>query len=237
MSSLEEEYKMTTAVSTRLYKINIKTILKNYLNREFWEKQWTVYEYDGLTIKISIREIYVRDNAVVLRVTRNGALWGSTFSVNIDNHNEIVFTKSLMSAIKEQIRQHEYDSIVASAGYGQALQWDESTDENNTLKAEMMLDAENVTNKDVRDAFVDRYVSDNRSSHASEYRNYYDMRTLPHLYLMLAYLYETQNKESSNALITAVGERAGGKSMELYAEEIKQTLQAMEVVDSENEND
>ena len=228
---------MTTALSTRLYKININTILKNYLNKEFWKKQWTVYEYDGLTIKLYIREIDVRDNAVVLRVTRNGALWGSAFSVNIDNHNEVVFTKSLISVIKDQIRQHEYDSIVASEGYGQAVQWDESTDEHNRLKAEMMLDAENITNEDVRYAFVDRYISENRSSHAIEYRNYYEMRILPHLYLMLAYLYETQNKESTKAIIATVAERAGGKSMEMYTNEIKQALQAMEVVDTEDEDE
>ena len=228
---------MTTALSTRLYKININTILKNYLNKEFWKKQWTVYEYDGLTIKLYIREIDVRDNAVVLRVTRNGALWGSAFSVNIDNHNEVVFAKSLISVIKDQIRQHEYDSIVASEGYGQAVQWDESTDEHNRLKAEMMLDADNITNEDVRYAFVDRYISENRSSHAIEYRNHYEMRILPHLYLMLAYLYETQNKESTKAIIATAAERAGGKSMEMYTNEIKQALQAMEVVDTEDEDE
>ena len=226
-----------TAVSTRLYKININTILKNYLNKEFWKKQWTVYEYDGLTVKLSIREIDVRNNAVVLRVTRNGALWGSTFDVNIDNHNEVVFTKRLISAIKDQIKYHEHETIVASEGYNQAVQWDESTDEKNRLEAEMMLDEENITNGDVRYAFVDRYISVNRSSHASEYRDYYEMRTLPHLYLMLAYLYETQNKESSNAIIATVAGRAGGKSMKAYTNEIKRALQAMEVVDMENEDD
>lgn len=226
-----------TAVSTRLYKININTILKNYLNKEFWKKQWTVYEYDGLTVKLCIREIDVRNNAVVLRVIRNGALWGSTFDVNIDNHNEVVFTKRLISAIKDQIKQHEYDNIVASEGYDQAVQWDESTDEHNRLQAEMILDAENITNEDVRYAFVDSYISGNQSSHAIDYKNYYEMRALPHLYLMLAYLYETQNKESAKAIIATVAERAGGKSMEVYTNEIKQALRAMEVVDTEDEDE
>jgi len=225
---------MTTALSTRLYNISIKTILKNYLDREFWKKQWTVYEYDGLTIKLALKDIDVRANSVGLRVVREGQLWGSTFSFNIDNNNEIVFTKRLLSAIEDQIRQHEYDIITDSEGFRQAVELDNSVDELNTLKAEKILDDDGVKNSDIRDSFVGSYVSENQSSHAREYRDYYAMRITPHLYLMLAYLYRPHVQETADALITSVEKRGSGKSMEAYVREIQDALSKIEVMDMED---
>lgn len=56
-------------ISTKVIKLDIKTILDNYLDKKFWKHNWTIYRAKDYEIKASLNCINIKDNNITLKIS------------------------------------------------------------------------------------------------------------------------------------------------------------------------
>lgn len=227
---------MKNEVSTKLYNINIKSILKSYLNRDFWGKKWVLYEYDGLVLSFKLNTIEIYCNQIRATVSSNRSDSTSYLWFNIDNHSEVLFKKSLFSAMKSVISYEEIDLIRSSHSYNEARRLDTEVAYELEEKASKILDDEKVTNPDIRDAFITKYARENASRYADAYVETSKFAFSPEHYLMLAYLMEKEVPEYSANLIEDVKSKGATSKTRLakLEKEIQDKLKSYEVEEMED---
>ena len=179
---------MGTNISTKLYYIDYEYILQNYKKEEFWTKKWTIYDYGKLKIELGINAINVRDNKIIMGIniyyagdkrhhykqeTSNyisgscldsSEYYGGTFNIPINNkeYTNELFQNKIYGICKRLIDYIEYQLICSLAIYkNEKTRIDLLKDHLKDI-ANDFLDANNVTNEAIREAYVDKYVYDNK---------------------------------------------------------------------------
>ena len=145
----------------KVYEIDYDFIIKNYLDPKLWNKSWTVFIYRDFVFTLRMTKIAVINNTITFEVKLN-KYWNSrTFDYNIKNSNIDFLKKSLKGTIKRLIEVYERTKIRNSEGC--------SILEQNLLEAENklkeiandFLDDEGVTNKEIREIYIENYVNNN----------------------------------------------------------------------------
>lgn len=226
---------MKQELSTKLYKINLTTILKHYLNKEVWKKAWVLYDYDGTVLKLRLSSIDITSNQVTLKVSSNKTYNIRHLWVNIDNNSETAFKKSLFSAMRDVIRYGEEDLSKGTDAFRQAVALDDAVRAENTVVANKILDDEKVTRDDIRKAFITEYENDHEPNYADRYIYSSLYTVIPQQYLMLAYLMEKDSETYALSLIEEVNQTSGkakDKIAKLVAE-IVEELSKYEIVEED----
>lgn len=155
-------------VSTKIFKFDIDFILKNYLDQRLWNKTWTIFEYDGLKLSMRLTKIDLQDRNIYYEIVGTNDkyntrmfLWYSKIPIDLQEENKQQYIKSFHRTCFEAISSLEWYAIFFSDAYIMALKNEDEY--NDTLKdiANEFLDKNDVTNKAIRDAYIDAYVSDN----------------------------------------------------------------------------
>lgn len=181
---------MKTALATKVYKFDFKFILNNYLDERLWKKEWCIFDYNNIKVMIKLKQINVEDGYIDLKVyIQNGGKWdysGLTIWLNEAHFNEQVYLKSLITCVINRFKYLELLEIIGTDGYKQAKYAEDTYNGQLEEVANDFLDENGVTNKDIREAYVDSYVSKNGKDYSSSYVNsrYYSILTD----LYLAYL-------------------------------------------------
>jgi len=177
---------MGTNISTKLYYIDYEYILQNYKKEEFWTKKWTIYDYGKLKIELGINAINVRDNKIIMGINIyyagdkrhqydshsfsgiNGYClsdWDSSvISIPINNkdYTNKIFQNKIYGSCQRLIKDVEHSLINKLAVY---------KDEETRISllegrlreiANNFLDDNGVTNDSIRDAYIEKYVDDNK---------------------------------------------------------------------------
>lgn len=179
----------------KVYEIDYDFIIKNYLDPKLWNKSWTVFIYRDFVFTLRMTKIAVISNTITFEVKLN-KYWDSRhFDYNIENSNISFLKKSLLGTIKRLISDYERREIKDTEGYG-AL-------EQNLLEAEHrlekiandFLDDEGITNKEIREVYVENYVDNNSEywSKLDEYVDSLEYTVCTDLYMIFA---EATNDES-----------------------------------------
>ena len=217
-------------VSTVLYKIKFKYIIENCVNKELWKKKWVIYEYDNIKIIMQLSEIDVRYDTIKLRVS--GPLLWDAMRVEIpmkeDHFNETVFYQKLLSAIKAVIEYSEDSEIEKSPLYKSAWDMENMQDETNEKIANDYLDGLGITEKKVRESYIEQYVSKN-SIHLRrdvKTRLRYTIHTAR--YLMLGYQFEKLCEDKAKALIDEVDAKFEDQEVEEYVSQISKALEMID---------
>ncbi|MFQ9255343.1 MAG: hypothetical protein ACLR3W_13945 [Faecalibacillus intestinalis] len=145
----------------KVYEIDYDFIIKNYLDPKLWNKSWTVFVYRDFVFTLKMTHITVTTNTITFEVKLNKHWNSRHFDYNIENSNINFLKKSLKGTIKRLIGDYEESEIRSSDGY--------SILEQNLLEAENkleeiandFLDDEGVTNKEIRELYVENYVDNN----------------------------------------------------------------------------
>lgn len=145
----------------KVYEIDYNFIIKNYLDPKLWNKSWTVFVYRDFVFTLKMTHITVTTNTITFEVKLNKHWNSRHFDYNIENSNINFLKKSLKGTIKRLIGDYEESEIRSSDGY--------SILEQNLLEAENkleeiandFLDDEGVTNKEIRELYVENYVDNN----------------------------------------------------------------------------
>lgn len=176
--------------SIKVYEIDYNFIIKNYLDPKLWNKSWTVFVF---TLRMT--KIIVISNTITFEVKLNKYWDSGHFDYNIENSNIDFLKKSLKGTIKRLIEEYERSQIRSSDGYSILKQSLLEAEHKLEEIANEFLDNEGVTNKEIREVYIENYV-DNNSERWDKLRDYIDSlecAVCTDLYMIFA---EATNDES-----------------------------------------
>ena len=239
---------MNNGLILKVYDIDYSFIIKNYLNPEMWQKTWTIFQYKTFVITLNIGYINCQTESITFNVKiKDNSIenkymyeWGKNsdkeatdsayYSLKINN---LKFLKKIIeSSVLKTIEKLEEYNIMGSEDYLNLQKL--YSNEQDLLReiAEKFLDANNVQNEEIREAYIDNYISNN-----TKVDNYLrDMKIkkkysiFPDLYLVFANA--TNNK---NTIETWEKLLAKNNNIEELKNEIGEYLEYMKTEDFENE--
>lgn len=147
-------------LSTKIVKLDLEFILKHYLNRALWKKKWTIFKFDDYSITVNLYEISIQYNNIKLRVsliTKTGReIDFEILQLPLDKeHRNIkVLNQNLSGRVVTLIETLERNKIYQTEQYDRALEAEKQAKEAVEKAAEAFLDSLNITNEDVRDAYI-----------------------------------------------------------------------------------
>ena len=170
-------------ISTKLVYIDYKELLENYKNPDFWGKRWTIYNYGNIEVDLAINTINCQNNEIImgldviykgnekrkyLRLSRtyidgyySSSGYSGTFAVPIDHpeYSNEIFTNKVYGKVKDLILDIESDLITEFPNYKQEETRLHDLREYWKDIANNWLDEKGVENDDIREAYIDSYIS------------------------------------------------------------------------------
>lgn len=205
---------MKTNVSTKVEKIDLKTILDNYREPEFWNKEWTIIKTSQVEIAwkmtyISIISGTISSEVVAKRVnividdeivhsqwglTENESLQSIPF--NNPEYTETHFMNNLYGAVKRLLINIEDHCIYY---YDDYEEWERLRDEfMDSIRVEAIeYSKQKGIDADMQDAFVDAYI-DNHSGdfkyvgYSIDILDHYRYHIIPDVYKYAAQWFDKQ---------------------------------------------
>lgn len=160
----------------KVYDIDYSFIIKNYLNPEMWKKTWTLFVYKTFVVTMHLSSINCQDEKVWFGITikdnsdRNYRYeWGENIdkatSDSVDYSLKINDISFLKTAINNTIiKMIECLETYAIRGTNEYNDIKKSCEHESKILEDIaikFLDSEGVSNKDIRDAYIDSYISQN----------------------------------------------------------------------------
>ena len=179
----------------KIWKMDYSFIIKNYLNPALWQKTWTLFEYKDFVITIKLTKIETENMRIVFRLNlRDNSrpnTWGDQEDVSYSlKCSSIKFLiKNINGAIFRMISYHERNHVLEDLPvYIDAKQQGDIEIEKLTVLASEFLDDEGVTNEEIREAYIDKYVDDNKQNdeYIQRLRSAYEYHLLTDFYLVFA---------------------------------------------------
>lgn len=185
---------MIPAIKT--YKIDYEFIIKNYTDPRLWDKIWTLLEYKKYVFTLSLDNIDVKKKQIGFEIKLSSDLdiWNrsvsSRFRYDTQNMNIQILKNLINSNMKDLIEILEKNKIEDEEEYRSILDgWDKEEKMLISI-ANDFLDENNVSNKEIREAYVDYYVGNNdfTGTYLNDYINEAKYTRLVDLYLIVAEL-------------------------------------------------
>lgn len=184
---------MKNEIALKTYDIDYSFLINNYLDQNLWDRQWTLLVYKDTKISLSLHGIRCQKPINIefkVTVETHGKRDSNTTSYDLSNGNLTVLKKQINGCIKLGIEYCERWCIEGEDGYRELA--DAISEEEDRLReiAEEYLDDNNITLSDVRDAYIDRYVSDNAKGYTyrTNYMNGRKYMVFSDLWLLVAKL-------------------------------------------------
>ena len=163
---------MSKALTLKVFEIDYSFIIKNYLDENLWQKEWTVFIYKGFQVTIRLSSINVQDRIIFFQVQihdtneENKSYWNKTVSMSVSYYmqqeNIDILKKCINNTIYNLIqRLEEIAYIQMTDEYKKTEQLEETERERLRDIAEEFLDGENVTNEEIREAYIEYYIDQN----------------------------------------------------------------------------
>ena len=167
---------MKNNISTNVVKLDLKTILENYKKPEFWNKTWLIIDTKWLSVIWHITYIDCQGNKIMSEVKvskiyhKRGrevrkSLWYNpsvscqVIPINNTEYTQKHFEKNIYGAVLRLIEVVEGMLTSDYKEYKEADKLDDTYINSLRVIAENFLDENKVTNEDIRNAYVDSYVS------------------------------------------------------------------------------
>lgn len=179
----------------KVWKMDYSFIIKNYLNPALWQKTWTLFEYKDFVITIKLTKIETENMRIVFRLNlRDNSrpnTWGDQEDVSYSLKGSSIkfLIKNINGAIFRMISYHERNHVLEDLPvYIDAKQQGDIEIEELTVLASEFLDDEGVTNEEIREAYIDKYVDDNKQNdkYIQRLRSAYEYHLLTDFYLVFA---------------------------------------------------
>ena len=232
----------------KVYDIDYSFIIKNYLNPEMWQKTWTLFQYKTFVVTLQLTYINCQDEKITLRVKIKDNSseheyaydWGKNLDKDASDDvyyslkiNDLKFLKTLIeSSVFDAISKLEKYNIVASEDYQNLKEMYSNEQDSLRNIAEDFLDANDVSNEDIREAYIDAYVSNNTKldGYLGRMLNKKQYIIFPDLYLMFANA--TRNDKTVKKWEKILAEN---NNIEELRTEILEYLEYMQSEDFEND--
>lgn len=188
----------------KVYDIDYSFIIKNYLNPEMWQKTWTLFQYKTFVVTLQLTSINCQDEKInfEIKIKDNSEEneysyeWGKNSDKDANDYvyyslkiNDLKFLKTLIeSSVFDAISKLEKYNIIASEDYLDLKEMYSNEQDYLREIAEDFLDANDVSNEDIRETYIDAYVSNNTKLDGYLGRMLEEKQYIifPDLYLMFA---------------------------------------------------
>lgn len=211
---------MEQGLTLKVYKMDYSFLIKNYLNPEMWQREWTLFEYKEYKVTLNIWSIMTRTEQISLDIKlhyvdekgyKDYKERTISFSLKIE---DITFLKrQINSAIFDLMVQVERERFIMRSDEFLQLQ-DMKWDEKNKLAefANAFLNDNKIVNNHIREAYVDAYID--------EYAKVPDMMT--------DYVMSRAYKEIPDVYLTWLSCLEDDPKTEIRTAEIKKALNDIE---------
>lgn len=225
----------------KVYDVNYDFILKNYLSPELWNRKWTLFNYKSYVVQLSLYAVYVGSRQIYFKIDVYDSKDSDKrdydyayYYLQTDNVN--ILKRKINTAVYNAIGSLENQYIRDSEEYKEIEELVELEKSKLADIANEFLDSNNVTNEDIREAYVEKYVEDNvdLDSKLSTflYRKRYDVITDLWLCYANSVKDETRLKEIKNfsrndvdAILKEIEEYKLEMESEKYVEDMKDKLE------------
>jgi len=194
---------MKNEIALKVYEVNYDFIVKNYLSPTLWEKTWTLFVYKDIVLTLNIDHICVKPRKIcfAVRIRQDEYSTYTNIWYSVDESNFKILKKQINGAIENLMTNLEKNQIYKEQGYKDIEK--ARSNERETLEdiAKEFLDENGVTNEDIRDAYIDRYVDKNEKTwtYLSNYVDGRHYRSMPDMWLV--YYKATENNEKYQSLL------------------------------------
>ena len=216
----------------KVWKIDWEFIISNYLDKSLWNKKWHLFQYKDIIIDIWLYKIDCENDTVWFKINTNkSSYWVyETVEYNIKNTSIKILQQQINGAMWRLIKSYEDDLIKDTDGYKQITSYQSEEEDRLREIANKFLDDNGVTNSDIRDAYIDRFVCNNSKLDVmlSDYLSYNRYHHATEL--MLAFCSATNREELKKQVLEATKNDLG------IAGVMKEVNEFMETLDSEEYN-
>lgn len=175
---------MNNNLIIKQYDVDYSFIIKNYLDESLWNKKWTLFVYKNYTFYLELYEIQVKNKRICFKISFNDLnhfIFYFKEQSNID-----VLKKQINGAIFYLMEMYEHTLIRKEKEYQKIEDGKDEEIDLLTKIAEEFLDENNVSNDEIRQAYIDKYVDDNTKTdnYLLDYISIREYRVLTDLYLV-----------------------------------------------------
>lgn len=239
---------MTKGLTLKVYDVDYSFIIKNYLDEKLWEKEWTIFIYKKYHITLKLYSIDVQKRHIWFEVEiqdmneENKSYWLKSektifkYALSTDNIN--ILKNTLNSEIFQLIQKLENEAYIQETDEWTNLQEmkDREQDELEQIAIDF-LDSENVTNEEIRQAYIDYYIDNNEKVWELMHRYQNDMkyRILTDFYLIflqaindkdrIEIIEDKLTKEELEETLSKIKEYEEYIDTEEFKEEMEQNLE------------
>ena len=203
--------KLSKELSTKVIRLDIDIILKNYNKPEFWKKEWLIYKSNLITLYAKINCINIRKNYIEMNVYTKQELIKckklnrniycpireTYFIIPIDHidYSKDKFKNDLLSSCIKIIRYIEDNMIEKYSEYIHAFNLKNDYRDKLEEIANDFLDDNNVFNKDIRSAYIDNYIFNSSiPDYTGDVLSNYKYTVIPYEYLMITAFFDDNKK-------------------------------------------
>lgn len=222
---------METGIIIKQFKIDYEFLISNYLDKSLWSKQWTLFVYRDHVFTLRLHSILTYSNSIIFDISYNKHSMCELVLYNIDNTSIQILKQQINGAIFRLMESYERELIMSSQGYENIK--DSLSIEEDILRdiAEQYLDECGVSNSDIRDAYIDSYVSTNSKidSKLSEYLNQCKYTVLSEI--MLVFTKITNDSPRYNNIMSQISNKKDIQKLEHEVKEIVTNLEDDEYIE------
>ncbi len=200
---------MENKMILKVYDIDYSFIINNYLEPKLWEKEWTLFVYKKFVVTLRLKYIYIYKHKICFEIkltNNNKNNWNREYtetveySLNVENIN--ILKKNINKQMLHTIEEMEKSDYIEQTEEFEKLilmQYEER--EKLTKIAEEFLDDNDIENENIREAYIEAYVSNTEKvwDLKEDYKNENQHKMLPDLYLTFARA--TNNKELEEEIL------------------------------------
>lgn len=224
-------------VSTKVVKIDLKTILENYRNPEFWDKEWLVIDLPQCKITWKMTDINIKSHAIeselhisAIEITRGNkkisslsdTYYLSKIPLKHEDYTEEFFNKSLLRGIIQLLNGSEHYMTMDYEEYLLAEKADYAKQEEAEKLAKEILDEENVYNEKIRRAYIEKCIEEVDSfEERNKVVNNFRGKIIPNLYLYAAAWFDDEEVYEEWAKKTSEERKSSYYSLRKIIKEIQ----------------
>lgn len=229
----------------KVYDIDYNFIVSNYTDQKLWDKEWVLFHFKNYVYRLNLSKIDTKAKEIIFEIKLSSDLdiyynWETIeLRYNINNMS-IDFLKKLIYSKMKAVAQILESRYIMNKDELYLTVQDGIYEEREQLRkiANDFLDKEGVSNDEIRDAYIDKYVDDNETiwSKLNSIENQKKYTYLTDLYLILAEINEDEelkrNVENSgandfNKIQKEVEKAIENLKSEEYKEEMQYNLEAI----------
>lgn len=236
---------MSNELTIKVYDVDYSFIIKNYLDPQLWQKEWSLFVYKDMKFSIRLSSIYTKSKSLYFDVIARYSDENSVESVersighNLGNGNINVLKRQIKGAMEQLIESIEERFARKTKEYKMARNLETQHRQNLEEKAKDYLDKNGIYINDVRSAYIDWYVNKMDYNYTNNIINSYSHDLLFDVYLVFYKATEQKDKfewlkenylrkhKDTDHLLEEVEEKIAEMDTDEYQEELNDGLESI----------